>query len=284
MGRRLRGRLVALLLATLLPLGADGSTPAQTDGSEPAQEDGSDLAHEDRFDCVVLDPGHGGDDHGAAGANGLLEKNLVLDVARRVATRLREGGLRVVTTRSEDRAVGLDERSSIANDARGDLFVSIHANAASSGRARGIETYFASLEASDADAGRLAALENEAFGAAGLGPATDGDPLAAILGDMMATEHLRDSQEFARLALKGLAGGERSRGVKQAPFVVLMGVRMPAALVEVGFVTNAEEARTLSAEQQRERIAEALAEAVREFGRRYDARRGLAGSAVGGEG
>jgi N-acetylmuramoyl-L-alanine amidase len=270
MGRRPRARAVPLLLlVALVPLAAGATEPAP----------------EDRFDCVVLDPGHGGDDHGASGANGLLEKDLVLDVTRRVATRLREGGLRVVTTRGEDRAVGLDERSRVANEARGDLFVSIHANAATSGRARGIETYFASLEASDDDAGRLAALENEAFGAAGLGPAEDGDPLAAILGDMMATEHLRDSQEFARLAQKRLAGGERSRGVKQAPFVVLMGVRMPAALVEVGFLTNLEEARTLTGEEQRERIAEALAEAVREFGRRYDARRGLAdGAGAAGEG
>jgi N-acetylmuramoyl-L-alanine amidase len=257
---------VPLLLAALVPLSASGAEPPQ----------------EDRFDCVVLDPGHGGDDHGASGANGLLEKDLVLDVARRVATRLREEGVRVVTTRGEDRGVGLHERTSIANEARGDLFVSVHANAAPSLRARGIETYFASLEASDDDAGRLAALENEAFGAAGLGPAQDGDPLAAILGDMMATEHLRDSQEFARMAQKRLTGGERSRGVKQAPFVVLMGVRMPAALVEVGFLTNAEEARTLTGEEQRERIAEALADAIREFGRRYDARRGVAGTDAGG--
>jgi N-acetylmuramoyl-L-alanine amidase len=235
-----------LLLAALVPLAAVGAEPSS----------------EDRFDCVVLDPGHGGDDHGASGANGLLEKDLVLDVTRRVATRLREGGLRVVTTRGEDRGVGLDERTRVANEARGDLFVSIHANASTSGRARGIETYFASLEASDDDAGRLAALENEAFGAAGLGPAEDGDPLAAILGDMMATEHLRDSQEFARLTQKRLTGGERSRGVKQAPFVVLMGVNMPAALIELGFLTHPEEERRLRHPAHRRALAEAIARAV----------------------
>lgn len=236
----------------------------------------------DRFDTVVIDAGHGGDDHGAEGAQGLLEKDLVLDVALRVASELREEGLSVVLTRSEDRFVGLEERTSIANDARADLFVSIHANASSATQARGIETFFASLEASDASAQALARAENEALGAAAPAAMAD-DPLLAILGDMIATEHLNDSQEFARIAQRELSEPRRSRGVKQAPFVVLMGVQMPAALVEIGFVTNAGEARVLRSGDERLRIAEHLVAAIREFGRRHDARRGVAPAAGGGD-
>jgi N-acetylmuramoyl-L-alanine amidase len=238
----------------------------------------------ERFDVVVVDAGHGGDDHGAAGPRGLLEKDLVLDVGRRLAARLREEGLEVVLTRDADRFVGLEERTSIANDARADLFVSIHANGSEARAARGIETYFVSLEASDDAARRVALAENRAFGEAVPAAAAGADPLSAILGDMIATEHLVESQEFARLALGELlaADGAVSRGVKQAPFVVLMGVQMPAALVEIGFITNAREERALAAPAERDRIADGMARAVREFGRRFDARRGLAAAAAGG--
>jgi N-acetylmuramoyl-L-alanine amidase len=234
----------------------------------------------DRFDTVVVDPGHGGDDQGARGPHGLLEKNVVLDVAGRVAARLRQAGLRVVLTRDSDRFVGLEQRTSIANDARADLFVSIHANASEARAARGIETYFVSLEASDDAARRLAEQENQSFSPAGKAAPADGDPLFAILGDMIATEHLVESQEFARLALDQLLArdGAVSRGIKQAPFVVLMGVQMPAALVEIGFITNAREEQSLGQAAERERIAADLARAVLEFGRRFDAKRGAAGA------
>jgi N-acetylmuramoyl-L-alanine amidase len=238
----------------------------------------------DRFDTVVVDPGHGGDDQGARGPHGLLEKNVVLDVAARVTGKLRKAGLRVVLTRDSDRFVGLEQRTSIANDARADLFVSIHANASEARAARGIETYFVSLEASDDAARRLAEQENQSFSPAGKAAPADGDPLFAILGDMIATEHLVESQEFARLALDQLLArdGAVSRGIKQAPFVVLMGVQMPAALVEIGFITNAREEQSLGQAAERERIAADLARAVLEFGRRYDAKRGAAGAGLRG--
>jgi N-acetylmuramoyl-L-alanine amidase len=233
----------------------------------------------DRFDTVVIDAGHGGEDRGARGAGGLLEKELVLDVARRFGAALRARGLRVVATREDDRFVSLEERTSVANDARGDLFVSIHANAARSSAPRGAETFFAALEASDAAAGEVAARENEAFAAPGPDGRPGSDPFLALLGDLIATEHLAESSDFARLAQGRLAGGDdvASRGVKQAPFVVLLGVQMPSALVEIGFVTNPEDERRLASAERRERIAAALAEAVLEFGRRYDARRGVEG-------
>jgi N-acetylmuramoyl-L-alanine amidase len=231
----------------------------------------------ERFDLVVLDAGHGGEDLGAQGRDGVLEKDLVLDVARRLRARLVAAGIRVVMTRDDDRTVALERRTAIANDARGDLFLSIHANAAPARSARGIETYFLSLEASDDAARTLAQRENSAFGENGTAMPAGADPLASIFGDLIATEYLVESDEFARIAEKELTAVDTapSRGVKQAPFVVLMGVQMPASLVEIGFLTNAAEERTLGREEHRDRIADALARAVVAFGRRYDARRGV---------
>ena len=239
---------------------------------------GADAPLRERFGTVVVDPGHGGDDHGARGTGGLLEKDLTLDLARRLAAALRARGLRVVLTREADRFISLEERTSIANEAGGHLFISIHANASEARGARGIETFFASLEATDEASRRLAELENRAFDGVGGAAAGQGDPLLAILGDLTATEHLIESQEFARMAQHRLATHERarSRGVKQAPFVVLMGVEMPSALVEVGFLTNAAEERALRQEEERDRLVGGLADAVEAYRRRYDVRRGLA--------
>ena len=230
----------------------------------------------DRFDRVVLDAGHGGDDHGAEGPAGLLEKELVLDVTRRLKARIESDGVRVVLTRDDDVYVPLDERTAIANRVGADLFVSSHANAASARSARGVEIFFVALEASDDAARQLAERENAAFREAS--PASPDDPLASILGDLAAADQLRESDEFARLANKevaALAASVPSRGVKQAPFVVLMGVSMPAALVEIGFITNPAEERDLASPRYRDRVADALARAVFEFADRYDARRGV---------
>jgi N-acetylmuramoyl-L-alanine amidase len=230
----------------------------------------------DRFDVVVLDAGHGGHDEGATGPSGLREKDLVLDVTRRLASRLRKQGVKVVLTRKADRFHSLEERTAVANDSRADLFVSIHANASKSRKPRGIETYFASLDATDDAARATAERENSAFGAAA--PSFRGnDPLAVILGDLIETQHLQESSEFAKLAQAELASvaRARSRGVKQAPFVVLMGVQMPASLVEIGFLTNPDEEKRLRGGGKREAIAEALADAVAAFGERYDTRRGV---------
>jgi N-acetylmuramoyl-L-alanine amidase len=238
-------------------------------GSKPA-------AARDRFDAIVLDAGHGGHDEGATGPSGLHEKDLVLDVTKLLAARLRERGVTVLLTRSRDEFLSLEERTAVANDARADLFLSIHANASSSRKPRGIETYFASLDATDDAALATAERENSAFGAAAPNFET-ADPLAAILGDLIETQHLQESSEFAKLAQAELSsvGRARSRGVKQAPFVVLMGVQMPASLVEIGFLTNPDDEKGLRRSRQRAAIADALAEAVMVFADRYDARRGV---------
>jgi N-acetylmuramoyl-L-alanine amidase len=231
----------------------------------------------DAFDTVVIDAGHGGTDEGARGPRGVLEKDVVLDVARRLATELGKRGLRVVLTRDADRFVPLEERNAIANDARGDLFVSIHANASHDDAVRGVETYFLALRASDESARQVAARENAAFPNSDPRTAAAGDPLLAILGNMMVNEHLVESDAFARMAQGRMAQlfGDRSRGVKQAPFVVLGGVQMPASLVEIGFITNRSDEKQLGDAKGREAVAAALAGAVMEFGERHDAQRGI---------
>ncbi len=259
------GRAVATAMVAALVLTASASR---------GDEFGAEAA--DRFDRVVLDAGHGGDDHGAEGPAGLLEKEMALDVARLLKERIERNGVQVVLTRSEDVYVPLEERTAIANRARADLFVSIHANAAPARSARGVETFFVALEASDEAARQLAERENAAFREAA--PAAPEDPLASILGDLAAADQLRESDEFARLANREVAAlttAVPSRGVKQAPFVVLMGVQMPAALVEIGFITNPKEERDLASAEFRAHAADALARAVFEFADRYDARRGV---------
>ncbi len=230
----------------------------------------------DRFDRVVIDAGHGGEDDGARGARGLTEKEVVLDVSQRVARALEARGVEVLLTRTDDTFIPLEERTSRANDARADLFVSIHANSAKHAKPSGIETFFVSLDATDEDAAELAARENEAFGEAGRRVIVD-DPLTQLMGDMITNEHVRESSEFAKIVQHELAGldGARSRGVKQAPFVVLMGVQMPAALIEVGFISNPEEEKKLGRRDHRDRLAAAIVEAIGEFGERADARRGV---------
>jgi len=213
---------------------------------------------------VVIDPGHGGADVGARGASGALEKDLTLAVAKKVAALLKEQGIAVVLTRKTDVFVALGERTEIANRARAEMFVSIHANSAPEKTVSGIETYFLSLEASDDEAMRVAMTENEVFKQAGTADEA-GDVVGAILGDLIRTEHLRESSALAAAIQRRLAHlSAESRGVKQAPFVVLTGVNMPAALVEIGFITNASESKRMRQRDRQAEIAKALAAAIGE--------------------
>jgi len=230
----------------------------------------------ERFGSVVIDPGHGGDDRGARGRGGLLEKDLVLDVSRRLAKRLRSHGLEVLETRTGDAFVPLETRTMLANDAEADLFISIHANSAASPKPSGSEVYFVSVDATDERARALAERENRAFGRAATS-ALPSDPLVAIIGDMIASESMREANVFAKLAQTELDSIDRvaSRGVKQAPFVVLLGVQMPACLIEVGFLSNPQEERALLTPERRDAIAAALERAVLRYAQRYDALRGV---------
>lgn len=220
-----------------------------------------------RLKVVVIDPGHGGADFGGRGVSGVKEKDVVLDVSRRLGRELEKLGLRIVFTREEDRFVSLSERTEIGNRARGDLFLSIHANTAPNADALGFETYFLSLDASDDEAHRVALAENGVFEQAAAAP--DGaDIVGGILGDLIRTQYLRDSSAIAASIQRKLASlPGPSRGVKQAPFVVLMGVNMPAALLEVGFLTNTQEEKRLQTAQHRSAIARAIGAAVEAYGR-----------------
>jgi N-acetylmuramoyl-L-alanine amidase len=207
---------------------------------------------------VVLDPGHGGEDDGAKGPGNELEKAIALAVARATAARLQADGIPVRLTRDADETVSLTDRTALANRLGATVFVSIHANASPAKGARGAETYYMSADASDAQAAQAAAQENA--GAAQ-------DAVQLILWDLAHVANLNNSARLARTLQDKLDAlqGIRDRGIRQAPFVVLTGATMPAALVEVGFLSNPDEANRLLARDTQEAIAGALAEGIAEF-------------------
>jgi N-acetylmuramoyl-L-alanine amidase len=226
---------------------------------------------------IVIDPGHGGHDPGAAGAGGLAEKELTLDVARRVAALVEDDlGVRVVLTRARDQFVALRERTALANRERADLFVSIHANAARGSAATGAETYFLSTEATDGAARRAAEDENRVIALEPRGRNGSADALRSILWDLAQSDFQQESSRVAEALQVQLDRALRrpSRGVKQAPFYVLGGAAMPAVLVEIGFITNPQEAERLRDDGYRERIARALAAGLAAYKRSYDQRVG----------
>ncbi|HWP34410.1 MAG TPA: N-acetylmuramoyl-L-alanine amidase, partial [Thermodesulfobacteriota bacterium] len=186
------------------------------------------------FTTVVLDPGHGGRDTGAVGPGGTLEKDLTLAIARRVRERLRRASdLTVLLTRDADVFVPLEARVALANARGADLFVSIHLNSAPNPAAAGTETYFLSAVASDEAARASAERENRSLELEGRPAGTPPPDIGLILADLLRSAALRESEAFAALLEDRLAGlapgpGGDSRGVKQAPFFVLVGARMPA--------------------------------------------------------
>jgi N-acetylmuramoyl-L-alanine amidase len=231
---------------------------------------------------IVLDAGHGGSDAGAVGPSGLLEKELVLDVTRRAARLVEERlGVKVLLTRDADSFVPLPDRTSFANRARADLFVSIHANAHRQSMTDGVETYFLSSEATDSEARQVAALENGAVrleSASGRGGATK-DIVRTILWDLAQSEFQTESSRLAEIVHDSMTRSLRigTRGVKQAGFYVLGGAAMPAILIEVGFVTNPKEERRLRDTRYRDEIARAIVVGLAEYKRNWDARTRAAG-------
>jgi N-acetylmuramoyl-L-alanine amidase len=215
---------------------------------------------------AVVDPGHGGDKEGAVGPGGVREKEVALQIARRVVARLRAQGGKALLTRTGDIPVALAQRAALANAVRADLFVSIHLNAMpgpSRARTHGVETYFLSADASDASATAVAAREN-ADRLAGE-PGIDGDdPVSGILQDLADTDALAESSRLAYALHDRLVAalGAPDRGVKQAPFYVLAGARMPAVLLEVGFVSHPAESQRLATAAYQEQIARAIADGV----------------------
>lgn len=212
---------------------------------------------------VVIDPGHGGKDPGAQ-YKGTQEKALVLDIARRVAAKLRKLlGVQVLLTRNSDTYLDLEERTAFANTKDADIFVSIHANAAASHRLHGVETYFLNL-ASDEESMRVAARENATT-------TRSISDLQVILNDLMLNSRINESNRLARSVHGSLLHSTRKKAkvndleVKQAPFYVLIGARMPAVLVEVGFITNPAEHRLLSRNSYRDAVAQGIAEGIANY-------------------
>ena len=214
---------------------------------------------------IVIDPGHGGHDTGTIGPDGLLEKDLVVDVGRRLGklldTRL---GAEVVYTRKDDTFIPLETRTAIANQEQADLFVSIHANSSRDPNARGVETYYLNFTSS-ADALEVAARENAVS-----------EKSIHELGDLVKKialkEKIEESHEFASNVQEalhsGLASkspGLRNRGVKKAPFIVLIGANMPSILAEISFVSNPGDERKLQTPEYRQRIAESLYRGIAKY-------------------
>ena len=215
---------------------------------------------------IIVDAGHGGHDTGAIGPRGVREKDVTLAMARKLATRLRAQGFEVTLTRSDDRYLKLEERTAIANMSRGDLFVSIHANAHPRRDRSGVETYFLNVT-DDKYARRLAARENGA-----LEPTEGDDGLQRILTDLDAKASAGASRTLARKVQHELTvrtrqseGPVRDLGVKSALFYVLLGARMPAVLVETAFISNRAEEKRLASPAYQELVAEGIAQAVSDF-------------------
>jgi N-acetylmuramoyl-L-alanine amidase len=210
---------------------------------------------------VVIDAGHGGHDPGAQ-SNGVSESELTLDVAMRLSRLLqKQPGIDVVMTRDTDVFVPLEERTAMANREGADLFLSIHANASRDARVRGVETYFLNF-ASNPDAEAVAARENSASGRAM-------HSLPDIVRAIALNNKIDESRDFADMVQRSMVRRLSSRnkqlkdlGVKQAPFVVLIGAAMPSVLAEISFVTHRQEGQLLKSTTYRQQIAEALFDAV----------------------
>ncbi len=221
---------------------------------------------------IVIDPGHGGSESGAVGPSGVPEKELTLQLARELQDKLAQRlSVRIILTRSEDTNLAHDNRTAIANQNQADLFVSIHLNSSLGAGAYGAETYFLSQQATDSRAARAAAAENT--GAEGAEPgaeegdATSQQDLQLILWDLAQAHHMAESQRFANM-IQGELNQTlqlRDRGVKQAPFRVLIGATMPAVLVELGFLSNPEEEKKLQDPAYRDQLVEALTRAIARY-------------------
>ncbi|HLK32886.1 MAG TPA: N-acetylmuramoyl-L-alanine amidase, partial [Terriglobales bacterium] len=206
---------------------------------------------------IVIDPGHGGDDRGSMGVDGAFEKDIVLDVALRLGKLLQGLGAEVIYTRATDRYLPLEARTAIANRENADLFVSIHANSSSDREARGIETYYLNFTTSP-ESLEVAARENTVSRR----PVSE---LRDLVGKIAQQNRIAESHEFADDVQASLAHdlpGERNRGVREAPFIVLTGANMPAILTEISFISNSQDETELKSDAYRQRIAQALYDGI----------------------
>jgi N-acetylmuramoyl-L-alanine amidase len=214
---------------------------------------------------IVIDAGHGGHDSGTLGAGGIQEKDVVLDVALRLGRLLHDRlGAEIVYTRADDTFIPLETRTAIANKAQADLFISVHANSSPDASARGVEVYYLNFT-SDPEAMNVASRENAVS-------TQSVHELSDLVKKIALKDKIDESRELASDVDASLYGGLahgnvglKDRGVKKAPFVVLIGANMPSILAEISFVTNPDDAEQLETPEYRERVAESLYKGVAKY-------------------
>ena len=224
---------------------------------------------------ILVDPGHGGKDLGAQGFFSVLEKSIALTIGKMVVRELEKSSkyqplnrpIEVRLTRESDQFLSLKDRVKIANVWNADLFVSIHANSSQFPRVRGFEVYFLNAEATDEQARKLAHIEND-----GLSMPLKNDVLS-ILSDVQTNNHINESSHFAENVFSSMATRAitLARAVRQGPFTVLHGTTMPAILIEVGYVTNVEDALNLSKDSYLKRLSNAISVGILDYVRKPNA-------------
>lgn len=218
-----------------------------------------------KLQTMVIDPGHGGDDPGARGPKGTLEKQITLDVARRLKTLIETRlGVRVVMTRDDDRGISLDGRDAVANNSKADLFLSLHLNAAPSSNVKGTEVFYLRLDRAGEEARRNAAATELVLPAVGGGSR----PIEVIPWDLAQSSHVDASSRFASMLEEELhkRGPMGPRPLQQVPMRVLSGANMPAALVEIAYLTNAEQEQRVQSAEFQTGVVQAMYDAVVRFG------------------
>jgi N-acetylmuramoyl-L-alanine amidase len=237
------------------------------------------IGPDDKIDVIVVDPGHGGKDYGAIGQNGTREKDVALNIAKKLAKLIRKDRqLKVVLTRDNDKTMSLEQRARIANDAGADLFVSIHANASPKKRIRGWNVFFLAPALNDS-ARSVEQLENSYFMresySGGDAPGSDSDyqdPVASILSEMLMTEFQAESYDLAQMIDREFRRrlDIPARGIDQAGFFVLNKVFTPSVLIESAFISNKTEEKKLKDKKYQEKVAKGLYEAIKRFKAKYE--------------
>jgi N-acetylmuramoyl-L-alanine amidase len=261
-------RVVFDLMRSEKPAAAQQNTPENSEKKpEPPQENPPPAPSRPKpIETICIDAGHGGEDLGAIGRSKLQEKNVTLQISLKLKKLIESRtGLRVIMTRDKDSEVSLNTRASIANNQRAQMFISIHANSSFRKSAYGSETFFVSLQATDQESLELAQKENQ--NTEDPGETIKNDELKMILWNMAQTEHIRESSKLAEYIQNELNEllGTRNRGVKQAPFRVLMRTAMPAVLIETAFISNGSEEKKLQSEEFLDKIAFAIYNGVSKF-------------------
>jgi len=234
-------------------------TDTDNDNEQDSEEDQPSSKKPESIETICIDPGHGGSDLGAVGKSKTMEKDITLKVSKKlkqlIVSRL---GLRVITTREKDTEVSLNSRVSIANNQKAQIFISIHVNSSFRKSARGSETFYVSLKATDQEALLLSQKENKSFEE--IDKITEDDELKMILWDMAQNEYIKESSKLASYIQDELniLLHTTNRGVKQAPFRVLMRAAMPAVLVEIAFLSNSYEEQKLRDDAFLDQVASAI--------------------------